>query len=61
MVLWQLRAAHTRKFFLTATVDPTGSPDPMRGAGTKDKKPRLAEHEVEHVVSIMEMVRVYVN
>jgi hypothetical protein len=35
--------------------------DPMSGAGTKDKKPRLAEHEVEHVVSIMEMVRVYVN
>ena len=32
--------------------------DPMSGAGTKDKKPRLAEHEVEHVVSIMEMVRV---
>jgi hypothetical protein len=25
---------------------------------TKEKKPRLAEHEVEHVVSIMEMVRV---
>jgi hypothetical protein len=33
----------------------------MSGAGTEDKKPRLAEHEVEHVVSIMEMVRVYVN
>ena len=35
----------------------------MSGAGTEDsitgagKKPRLAEHEVEHVVSIMEMVR----
>ena len=34
------------------------SSDPMSGAGTEDKKPRLAEHEVEHVVSIMEMVRV---
>jgi hypothetical protein len=33
----------------------------MSGAGTTDKKPRLAEHEAEHVVSIMEMVRVYVN
>jgi hypothetical protein len=30
----------------------------MSGAGTEGKKPRLAEHEVEHVVSIMEMVRV---
>jgi hypothetical protein len=30
-------------------------------ARTKAKKYRLAEHEVEHVVSIMEMVRVYVN
>jgi hypothetical protein len=35
--------------------------DPMSGAGTKDKKPRLTEHEAEHVVSIMEMVRVYVQ
>jgi hypothetical protein len=33
----------------------------MSGAGTKAKKPRVAEHEVEHFVSIMEMVRVYVN
>jgi hypothetical protein len=30
----------------------------MRRAGTQGKKQRLAEHEVEHVVSIMEMVRV---
>jgi hypothetical protein len=30
----------------------------MRGAGAEGKKPRLAEHEVEHIVSIMEMVRV---
>jgi hypothetical protein len=30
----------------------------MSGAGTEGKKPRLAEREVEHVVSIMEMVRV---
>jgi hypothetical protein len=27
-------------------------------SGGQGKKPRLAEHEVEHVVSIMEMVRV---
>jgi hypothetical protein len=30
----------------------------MSGAGTEGKKPRLAEHEDEHIVSIMEMVRV---
>jgi hypothetical protein len=30
----------------------------MSGAGTEGKKPRLAEHEAEHIVSIMEMVRV---
>jgi hypothetical protein len=30
----------------------------MSGAGTEGKKPRLAEHEVAHVVSMMEMVRV---
>jgi hypothetical protein len=30
----------------------------MSGAGTEGKKPRLAEHEVEHVVSIMEMVSI---
>jgi hypothetical protein len=30
----------------------------MSGAGTEGKKPRLAEQEVEHIVSIMEMVRV---
>jgi hypothetical protein len=33
----------------------------MSGAGTEDKKPRLAEHEVEHVMSIMEMVRVCIT
>ena len=30
----------------------------MSGAGTEGKKPRLAEHEAEHIVLIMEMVRV---
>jgi hypothetical protein len=30
----------------------------MSGAGTEGNKPRLAEHEDEHIVSIMEMVRV---
>jgi hypothetical protein len=29
----------------------------MSGAGTEGKKPRLAEHEIEHIVSILEMVR----
>jgi hypothetical protein len=33
----------------------------MSGAGNEVKKPRLAEHEVEHVVSIMEMVRVCIT
>jgi hypothetical protein len=30
----------------------------MSGVGTEDKRPRLADYEIEHVVSIMEMVRV---
>jgi hypothetical protein len=33
----------------------------MSGVGTEDKKPRLAEHEIEHVVSIMEMVSVCIT
>jgi hypothetical protein len=44
--------------FPHSTSDPHRNRWIMSGAGTEGKKPRLAEHEVEHIVSIMEMVRV---
>jgi hypothetical protein len=53
---FKLAHAPKKALFLTATVDSNADPR-MGGAGTQDKKPRLAEY----VVSIMEMVGVYVN